>query len=51
MTYTVVELTEDGSFFDTAYKHVSKEAAEDIAKKLNATELEGSEYFVEKDEQ
>ena len=51
MTYTVVELTEDGSFFDTSYKYVSKDAADDIAKKLNATELNGSEYFAQKDEQ
>ena len=51
MTYTVVELTKDGSFFDTSYKHISKDTADNIVKKLNATELNGSEYFAQKDEQ
>lgn len=51
MTYTVVELTEDGSLFDTSYKHISKDTADNIVKELNATELNGSEYFAQKDEQ
>ena len=51
MTYTVVELTKDGSFFDTSYKHISKDTTDNIVKELNATELNGSEYFAQKDEQ
>lgn len=50
MTYTVIELTEDGSMFDTNTECATKEEAVALAKQYNADSRNGSRYFVEKAE-
>ena len=49
MTYTVTEVTMDGSFFNTNIHGLTKEEAENIAKKMTNENQHGSEYFAEKE--
>ena len=49
MTYTVIELTEDGSMF-TDTECATKEEAVALAKQYNTDSHNGSQYFVERAE-
>ena len=49
MKYTVTELTMDGSFFSTNVHGLTKEEAENAAKKMTIEDRNGSEYFVEEE--
>lgn len=49
MKYTVTELTMDGSFFSTNVHGLTKEEAENVAKKMIIENQNGSEYFVEEE--
>lgn len=49
MTYTVTELTTDGSFFDTNLHGLTKEEAEKAAKEMTINDLHQSEYFAEEE--
>lgn len=49
MKYTVVEVTMDGSFFDTKVHGLTKKEAEKLAKKMTVEDSNGSEYFAEEE--
>ena len=49
MKYTVIELTMDGSFFSTKVHGLTKEEAENAAKKMTIEDQNGSEYVVEEE--
>lgn len=49
MKYTVTELTMGGSFFSTKVHGLTKEEAENAAKKMTIEDQNGSEYFVEEE--
>lgn len=49
MKYTVIELTTDGSLFDTNLHGLTKEEAEETAKEMTANDLHQSKYFAEKE--